>query len=232
MQLQAIQYWLLAFALVCGSLAVVVHLGERRLGRYLSESEGKGAADRPGSSAYFYEYLNSRTNLSAQAAILVALAAALLLGYGIVYVLASNLLLVVLVIAAAYVIFLNVDSIEGLLFLRFLSKTSPEKAGRWELGFGRWAVAAMRRGRAGFTARAVLMVALIPAATQAVGALEWGVALYIGGVYAAASALPLGPGISSVVIVLAYILTFVGGNVVLAKVVSALRRRRGTSPPR
>lgn len=224
--MQAIQYLFVAFALVCWALATVVHVSGVRLARDLKRFRTGGAADRQGSNAYFYEYLNSRLTLTFPVAIVLAVVTTFFIGYGVVYYLAPNLVIPLLVAVVIYAIYLNLDSVEAVLFERHLAKAPPEKVGRWELNFGSWGMEAIRRGRRAFVALGVAMILLTPFATQLVQGAELGVSLYIGGVYLLADSITPQPGLGSVLVALIYVFSVLGALWALRRVAGILRSRR------
>lgn len=225
--MQAIQFWFIGYAIVWLALAAAVHMSGRRLEREIEASEASGAASRAGKGDYFYAYLNSRLSLGVPAAIAVAMVSTFLLGFGVVYLLIPNLLVICVAALEGYVLYLNLDAIEALLFERHLSKSPPERVGRWELGFGREALGSARRGRTSFVAVGVAMALLVPFAPQAVLALEWAVSLYIGGVYLVADAVSLPPGFSAVIVVVVFCLSAIGGLLLLRRLNATLLRLWG-----
>lgn len=207
---QWLQYLLLAFASAYWVISLAMSEASRRLRSTIVRAETSGAENRPGTGSYFHLQLKFRINPGAPMGMAISLISIVIVGFFIVYVVINNLVTIGLLLAEGYIIYANVDSIEALLFSRFLAKVPEDLVGSWELEQGRWSMKEMGRGRLAFLFLGLAMFLLSFVAPQVVTAVEALMASYVAVVLVASSILPLPAGASVIFAAVFYVLSGVG----------------------
>lgn len=220
-------YWFLAVGLSYMLLSFMMQREVRRLRTQLTDAETNEANKRE--AAYGEQYF--RQSLRPTVVPPLALVWALLLiaitalGFVVVQTVPRYAVLLLFLAFQAYFVYTRFDSVEAMLFSRFISRATVEQVGRWDVEQMRWSVGELIGGRLAFFLVGLVVFFLSFVTDQLILVIEGLITVYVGFVYLVSSEVASVSPLLSVVVVVA---VSAGGLVLLiltgARIIAIVRR--------